>query len=54
MVKVIPADITPAVNTDEIRSYRKGGHCTGIPAFELMKEIMGEKLIALHSGEQII
>ena len=30
------------------------GHCTGIPAFELMKEIMGEQLIALHSGEQII
>ena len=30
------------------------GHCTGIPAFDLMKEIMGEKLIALHSGEQII
>ncbi len=30
------------------------GHCTGIPAFELMKEIMGDKLIALHSGEQIL
>ena len=30
------------------------GHCTGIPAFELMKEIMGEKLLALHSGEQVI
>ena len=30
------------------------GHCTGEPAFELMKEIMGEKLIALHSGEQVI
>lgn len=30
------------------------GHCTGIPAFEMMKEIMGEKLIALHSGEQIL
>ncbi len=29
------------------------GHCTGIPAFELMKEIMGDKLIALHSGEQL-
>lgn len=26
------------------------GHCTGIPAFELMKEIMGDRLIALHSG----
>jgi len=30
------------------------GHCTGIPAFELMKEIMGDKLIALHSGKTII
>ena len=29
-------------------------HCTGIPAFELMKVIMGDKLIALHSGEHII
>ncbi len=30
------------------------GHCTGIPAFEIMKEVMGEKLIALHSGEQVV
>ncbi|MCR5143219.1 MAG: MBL fold metallo-hydrolase [Ruminococcus sp.] len=30
------------------------GHCTGIPAFELMKEIMGDKLIALHSGETVV
>ena len=29
------------------------GHCTGIPAFELMKKIMGEKLISLHSGKQL-
>ena len=28
------------------------GHCTGIPAFEMMKAIMGDKLIALHSGEE--
>ena len=27
------------------------GHCTGIPAFELMKTVMGDKLRALHSGE---
>jgi 7,8-dihydropterin-6-yl-methyl-4-(beta-D-ribofuranosyl)aminobenzene 5'-phosphate synthase len=30
------------------------GHCTGIPAFEMMKEIMGDKLIAMHSGEEIL
>ncbi len=30
------------------------GHCTGSPAFELMKEIMSDKLIALHSGEEIL
>ena len=30
------------------------GHCTGIHAVELMKEIMSDKLIALHSGEEIL
>ena len=29
------------------------GHCTSLSAFEIMKEIMGEKLIAMHSGEKI-
>lgn len=29
------------------------GHCTGVPAFDLMKLIMGDKLVALHSGELI-
>lgn len=29
------------------------GHCTGIPAFEMMKEVMGDKLRALHSGEEV-
>lgn len=29
------------------------GHCTGIPAFERMKAIMGEQLHAIHSGENI-
>ncbi len=29
------------------------GHCTGIPAFEIMKDIMGEQLFAIHSGEEI-
>lgn len=29
------------------------GHCTGEAAFTAMKEIMGEKLCALHSGEEL-
>ena len=29
------------------------GHCTSLPAFEIMKEIMGDRLIAMHSGEII-
>jgi 7,8-dihydropterin-6-yl-methyl-4-(beta-D-ribofuranosyl)aminobenzene 5'-phosphate synthase len=28
-------------------------HCTGVPAYELMKEIMGDKLQYVHSGEEI-
>ena len=29
-------------------------HCTDIPAFDMMKNIMGEKLIAMHTGERLI
>ncbi len=29
------------------------GHCTGLPAFNEMKRIMGDKLRALHSGGEI-
>lgn len=29
------------------------GHCTGIPAFQMMKEIMGERLGYMHSGDRI-
>ncbi len=29
-------------------------HCTGIPAFEEMKKIMGDRLEYVHSGEDII
>jgi len=28
-------------------------HCTGLPAFEIMKAIMGEKLQYLHGGEEL-
>lgn len=30
------------------------GHCTGQKAFDIMKEIMGDKLKQIHSGEEII
>ncbi|MCR5451809.1 MAG: MBL fold metallo-hydrolase, partial [Lachnospiraceae bacterium] len=29
-------------------------HCTGVPAFDIMKEIMGDKLNYVHSGEEIV
>lgn len=29
------------------------GHCTGLPAFAIMKEIMGEQLQYMHSGDRI-
>lgn len=28
-------------------------HCTGIPAYDIMKEIMGEKLRYVHSGDTV-
>lgn len=28
-------------------------HCTGVEAFEIMKRIMGERLIYVHSGQEI-
>lgn len=30
------------------------GHCTGIPAFNMMKEIMGDRLTAIHSGDKVL
>lgn len=30
------------------------GHCTGMPAYEVMKEIMGDKLCYVHSGETVL
>ena len=36
-----------------VNTYFYSGHCTGEEAFGIMKEIMGEQLIALHSGEVV-
>lgn len=30
------------------------GHCTGLPAYEIMKEIMEEQLQYVHSGDEIM
>lgn len=30
------------------------GHCTGIPAFQMMREIMGGRLVYMHSGDRIL
>ena len=46
--------IQTARELSQMNTVFYSGHCTGIPAFEMMKEIMGDKLIALHSGEQIL
>jgi len=29
------------------------GHCTGLPAFAMMKEIMGERLQYVHCGDAV-
>ena len=46
--------IRTARELSQMKTVFYSGHCTGAPAFEMMKEIMGEQLIALHSGEQMI
>ena len=46
--------IQTARELSQMNTVFYSGHCTGTPAFEMMKEIMGDKLIALHSGEQIL
>lgn len=46
--------IQTALELSQMNTVFFSGHCTGIPAFDLMKDIMGDHLIALHSGEQVI
>ncbi len=46
--------IQTAQELSQLDTVFYSGHCTGIPAFEMMKDIMGDKLIALHSGETVI
>ncbi len=45
--------VQTAQELSQMNTVFYSGHCTGIPAFEMMKEIMGDQLIALHSGEVI-
>ncbi len=43
-----------AAELKAMNTYFYSGHCTGLPAFAIMKEIMGEKLQYMHSGDQIV
>ncbi len=45
--------VETALELSKMDTVFYSGHCTGIPAFDIMKEIMGDKLNALHSGEII-
>lgn len=43
-----------AAELKDMNTYFYSGHCTGLPAFAIMKEIMGEKLQYMHSGDRIV
>lgn len=43
-----------AVELAGYRSHFCTGHCTGLPAFHILKEIMGEQLTYVHCGEQVM
>ena len=45
--------IQTAQELSRLNTVFYSGHCTGIPVFEMMKTIIGDKLIALHSGETV-
>ena len=60
MIKKIPYDqdeITMIKETANILTKVPAvfytGHCTGKEAFAIMKEIMGEQLVLIHSGMEI-
>ena len=50
-ISIITETAKELLKTD-IRFY--SGHCTGIPAFNMMKEIMNGKLSAIHSGDKVM
>ena len=45
-------DVAKELQSMDTKFYT--GHCTGIPAFQMMKEIMGDKLEYMHSGDTIL
>ena len=45
------ADIAGELSRTDIRFYT--GHCTGTPAYDIMKPIMGSKLEYVRAGTRI-
>ena len=46
--------INTAKELIKTETHYYSGHCTGIPAFDMMKRIMGDKLTAIHSGDKVL
>ena len=45
-------DVAKELRGMDTRFYT--GHCTGIPAFEILREIMGEQVRYMHSGDRVV
>lgn len=50
--KELIRDVTKELREMDTQFYT--GHCTGALAFQMMKEIMGDKLSFVHSGDRIL
>lgn len=52
------AELAEVLNTaEELKTYRTKlvtCHCTGVPAYEAMKEILGRQLMYAHAGDTVL